>query len=418
MQEVKSFKISKNLIWQAWLKVKSNKGGCGVDGVEISEFEKDLKKNLYKLWNRMSSGSYFPSAVKQVLIPKPDGGDRPLGIPTVADRVAQMAAVLVLNPILEPCFHENSYGYRPNKSAHQAIRVARQRCWKFDWVLDVDIKRFFDTIDHGLLMKAIRRHTTNKWILLYVERWLVVPYECSGKKVLRDKGIPQGSVIGPVLSNLFMHYSFDKWIEKTHPEILFERYADDIVCHCNSKVEAEWLKEALLKRLESCKLELNEEKTKITYCKDSNRKENHDQIAFDFLGFTFRPRKARNKRGHVFTSFIPAISNKAKKRIMREVRSWWKTSRTDKSLKELAEWYNPRIQGWVNYYGKFYKSGLYGIFHSLNRRLAKWITKKFKRYRRHKRRGMYLLGKIARKDPQIFAHWQFGVLPSLGGDTK
>lgn len=414
MQEVKSFKISKNLIWQAWLKVKSNKGGCGVDGIKISEFEKDLKQNLYKIWNRMSSGSYFPSSVKQVLIPKPGGGDRPLGIPTVADRVAQMAAVLVLSPILEPCFHENSYGYRPNKSAHQAISVARQRCWKYDWVLDIDIKKFFDTIDHELLMKAIKRHTTNKWILLYIERWLVVPYEFSGKTVSRKRGIPQGSVIGPVLSNLFMHYCFDKWIEKVHPEILFERYADDIVCHCNSQTQAEGLKEALVKRLKSCKLELNEEKTKITYCKDSNRKENHDQIAFDFLGFTFRPRKAQNIRGQVFTSFVPAMSNKAKKRITSEIRSWWKTSRTDKSLEELAEWYNPKIQGWINYYSKFYKSALYSVFRSLNRRLAKWVTKKFKRYRRHKRRGMYFLGKIARKHPQIFAHWQFGVLPSMG----
>ncbi len=324
-----------------------------------------------------------------------------------------MAAVLVLNPILEPCFHKNSYGYRPNKSAHQAINVARQRCWKHDWVLDVDIKKFFDTIDHELLMKAIRRHTTNKWILLYIERWLVVPYELSGKKVLREKGIPQGSVIGPVLSNLFMHYCFDKWIEITHPKVLFERYADDVVCHCNSQEEAQRLKESLLKRLESCKLELNEEKTKITYCKDSNRKEDHDQIAFDFLGFTFRSRKAQNKRGQVFTSFIPAISNKAKKRITREIRSWWKTSRTDKSLEELAEWYNPRLQGWINYYSKFYKSALYSVFHSLNRRLAKWVTKKFKRYRRHKRRGMHLLGKIAQKNPQIFVHWQFGVLPSM-----
>lgn len=414
MQEVKSFKISKNLIWQAWLKVKSNKGGCGVDGIKISEFEKDLKQNLYKIWNRMSSGSYFPSSVKQVLIPKPGGGDRPLGIPTVADRVAQMAAVLVLSPILEPCFHENSYGYRPNKSAHQAISVARQRCWKYDWVLDIDIKKFFDTIDHELLMKAIKRHTTNKWILLYIERWLVVPYEFSGKTVSRKRGIPQGSVIGPVLSNLFMHYCFDKWIEKVHPEILFERYADDIVCHCNSQAQAEGLKEALVKRLKSCKLELNEEKTKITYCKDSNRKENHDQIAFDFLGFTFRPRKAQNNSGQVFTSFVPAMSNKAKKRITSEIRSWWKTSRTDKSLEELAEWYNPKIQGWINYYSKFYKSALYSVFRSLNRRLAKWVTKKFKRYRRHKRRGMYFLGKIARKYPQIFAHWQFGVLPSMG----
>jgi RNA-directed DNA polymerase len=416
MQSTKSFNISKELIWQAWLKVKSNQGASGVDGISISEFESDLKKNLYKLWNRMSSGSYFPSAVRQVMIPKPNGGERPLGIPTVSDRVAQMAVVLLLEPLVDSCFHTDSYGYRPGKSAHQAIAKARQRCWKYDWVLDIDIKKFFDTIDHDLLIKAVKCHSLNKWVLLYLKRWLTVPYqrEC-GEKIIREKGVPQGSVIGPLLANLFMHYVFDKWMDINHPDTPFERYADDIVCHCQREQDAQSLKLELSERFKNCGLALNEEKTKIVYCKDSNRKEDHKQIAFDFLGFTFRPRKARNKRGEVFTSFTPAISNTSRKRITQQIRQWWKTSRTDRSIEDLANWFNPKIQGWINYYGKFYKSSLYAIFQSLNRRLAFWITKKFKKYRRYKRRGMRLLGEIALERPKLFAHWQFGILPSDGG---
>ena len=412
MQKAKSFEISKHLVMAAWMRVKSNGGSAGIDKQSISDFEKDLKNNLYRIWNRMSSGSYHPSAVKLVEIPKSGGGKRPLGIPTVADRIAQMVVVQVLEPVMEPIFHNDSYGYRPRRSAHDALDQARKRCWKYDWVIDMDIKGFFDNIDHELLNKALLRHTNLKWVLLYINRWLVVPYETEkGEKMERTKGVPQGSVIGPVLANLFLHYAFDEWMARKHPEIPFERYADDTICHCRTKREAVEMKEIIKERLAQCKLELNENKTSIVYCKDSNRREDHEHIKFDFLGFTFRPRRAKNKRGEYFLSFIPAISTKASKKIGETMRSWWKTSRTDKSLNELAETFNPYLQGWINYYGKFYKSGLNNLFKRLNLRLFIWVTKKFKRFRGHRHRAKQWLGNVCKTETNLFAHWRFGVKP-------
>jgi RNA-directed DNA polymerase len=412
MQKAKSFTISKHLVMEAWLRIKSNGGSAGIDKQSISCFEKDLKDNLYRIWNRMSSGSYQPSAVKLVEIPKSGGGKRPLGIPTVTDRVSQMVVVQMLEPILEPIFHNDSYGYRPKRSAHNALDQARKRCWKYDWVLDMDIKGFFDNIDHDLLNKALLKHTNLKWVVLYINRWLVVPYQTEkGEKIERNKGVPQGSVIGPILANLFLHYAFDEWMARKCPEIPFERYADDTICHCRTKDEAVTMKEIIKERLAKCKLELNENKTSIVYCKDSNRKGNHEHIKFDFLGFTFRPRRAINKRGEYFLSFIPAISKKASKKIGETMRAWWKTSRTDKTMKELAETLNPYLQGWINYYGKFYKTGLYHLFKRLNLRLSIWVTKKFKRFRGHRLRAKQWLGNVCKTYPNLFAHWKFGIKP-------
>lgn len=407
MNKAKPFCISKWEVWEGYKRVKANQGAAGVDGQSIAEFEEDLKDNLFKIWNRMSSGSYIPPPVRRVEIPKDNGGKRPLGIPTVADRIAQTVVKRYLEPILEEHFHPDSYGYRPKKSAIEAIRVARQRCWRYDWVLDLDLKGFFDSIDHGLLMRAVRKHTDCKWVLLYIERWLKAPVQSEdGILIHRDKGTPQGGVISPLLANLFLHYAFDTWMQRQYPQILFERYADDGICHCRSKTEAEGLQVAIERRFAECRLELNLQKTKIVYCKDSNRREDYPEQKFDFLGYAFRPRIAKERSGQFFVSFIPAISNKASKSLRDTMRRWRLHRRTDKSLDELAQMFNPVLRGWINYYGSFYRSALYRTFQPLNNILAQWATRKYKRLKRHKRRACQWLQCIMHRQPSLFAHWR------------
>ena len=301
MSKAKPFSISKRVVFESYKRVKANKGAAGVDKESISDFEKDLKNNLYKIWNRMSSGSYFPPPVRVVEIEKKDGGQRRLGVPTVADRIAQMVVKMYLEPFVEPHFHPDSYAYRPNKSAIQAVGVARKKCWRYDWVLDLDIRGFYDNIDHDLLMRAARKHTDCKWILLYIERWLKAPAQLEdGSLVDRDKGTPQGSVISPLLANLFLHYAFDEWMRRNYPNILFERYADDIIVHCKSEKQAKWIKSIIENRLLECKLELHPEKTQIVYCKDDDRRGNYVNEKFDFLGYTFRPRRVKARRRNRF----------------------------------------------------------------------------------------------------------------------
>jgi group II intron reverse transcriptase/maturase len=407
VNKAKPFCISKWEVWEGYKRVKANQGAAGVDGQSIAEFEEDLKDNLFKIWNRMSSGSYIPPPVRRVEIPKDNGGKRPLGIPTVADRIAQTVVKRYLEPILEEHFHPDSYGYRPKKSAIEAIRVARQRCWRYDWVLDLDLKGFFDSIDHGLLMRAVRKHTDCKWVLLYIERWLKAPVQSEdGILIHRDKGTPQGGVISPLLANLFLHYVFDTWMQRQYPQILFERYADDGICHCRSKTEAEGLQVAIERRFAECRLELNLQKTKIVYCKDSNRREDYPEQKFDFLGYAFRPRIAKERSGQFFVSFIPAISNKASKSLRDTMRRWRLHRRTDKSLDELAQMFNPVLRGWINYYGSFYRSALYRTFQPLNNILAQWATRKYKRLKRHKRRACQWLQCIMHRQPSLFAHWR------------
>lgn len=414
MGEAKSFDISKLAVWDAYIRVKRNDGGAGVDAVSLGVFEEDLKNNLYKIWNRMSSGSYFPPPVRTVLIPKP-GGTRTLGIPTVADRIAQMTVKLYLEPVLEPIFDVDSYGYRPGKSALDALNATRSRCWQFDWVVDLDIKGFFDNIDHDLMMKAVCSHTDCKWIRLYIERWLKAPVQMQdGKQVARSLGTPQGGVISPLLANLFLHYAFDAWMRRTYPGAPFERYADDVVIHCKSEEQALSIHRNLKERMENCKLELHPEKTKIAYCKDANRQGNYETVSFDFLGYTFRPRLSKNRWGKYFVNFSPAISRKAVVRIFGVIRDWQFNRRTPMDIEDLARFANPTIQGWINYYGRFCPSAMHSLMMHLNQRLVKWAMRKYKRFRFNEKRATHWLGRIAYREPGMFVHWRLGYKPSTG----
>lgn len=414
MQETKPYRITKRAVLTAYERVKANKGTYGIDEQSIEDFENNLNNNLYKIWNRMSSGSYFPKPVKAVSIPKKNGGTRVLGIPTVEDRIAQMVAKLYFEPKVEKIFYEDSYGYRPNKSAIQAIAVTRQRCWRKDWVLEFDIKGLFDNINHEILMKMVKQHTNEDWILLYIQRWLVAPFQYEdGTIVTRTAGTPQGGVISPVLSNLFLHYVFDDFMTKEFPSIPWARYADDGVTHCVSLKQAKYLQRRLVERFKKYGLELNLEKTRIVYCKDDDRKGTYENTSFDFLGYTFRPRHAKSKYGKYFTSFLPAVSKKAQKAIRKEVKRWKLQLKNEKSIVDIANMFNKKIQGWINYYSHFYKAELYKVLRYIKSCLIKWVRRKFKK-RNARRRAEYWLGEIAQREPKLFAHWKFGIRPAVG----
>jgi group II intron reverse transcriptase/maturase len=406
LNKAKPFEIPKRWVWEAYKRVKANRGAAGVDEQSISELEEDLSNNLYRLWNRLSSGSYFPPPVKRVEIKKREGGMRPLGIPTVADRIAQAVVKTYLEPELEKYFHPDSYGYRLKKSALEAVGVARERCWRYSWVLDLDIRAYFDTIPHDLLLKAVRKHTNCGWVLLYIERWLKAPVQLDdGTVEPREKGTPQGSVISPLLANLFLHYAFDRWMAVRHADIPFERFADDVVCHCEREVQARGLRAELERRFADCGLELHPQKTKIVYCKDDDRRGHYPNEKFDFLGYTFRARRSRNRWGKYFVNFSPAVSNRAAKAMRQAIRDWQLRCRVDKRIDDLARMFNPIIRGWLIYYGRYYKSALYPTLRFLDRQLARWARAKFKRLRRHRRRSEHWLRRVTCRDRRLFAHW-------------
>ena len=417
MPEAKPYDIPKQLVWEAYQRVKANHGAAGVDGESLAMFEKDLKGNLYKIWNRMSSGSYFPPPVRLVEIPKKgNGGKRPLGIPTVGDRVAQTVVKMVLEPVLEPVFHPDSYGYRPGKSALDAVGVARKRCWGADWVIDLDIKAFFDSLDHALVERAVAHHTDVLWIRLYIARWLRAPVQrADGTIEPRTRGTPQGGVVSPLLANLFLHYAFDMWMQRNFPSVPFERYADDAIVHCRSERQAKFVLEAIRSRFMECGLELHPTKTRIVYCKDDDRRGEYEHVAFDFLGYTFQPRRAKNRWGKFFVSFLPAMSTKAAKAIRATIRGWRMAStRNNQRLEDLAELVNPKVRGWMNYYGRFYRSKCIQVLRHLNGALAAWARRKYKRLRRRERASMHWLGGIARREPNLFVLWKLGVRPEAG----
>lgn len=416
MQQQKSFNISKQLFVEAFQLVKKNHGTWGVDKQSIDEFEADLKNNLYRLWNRMSSGCYFPPPVRAVAIPKKSGGTRILGIPSVSDRIAQAVVRLVFEPRVEPFFLEDSYGYRPNKSALDAVGVTRVRCWKWDWVLEFDIKGLFDNIDHDLLMKAVRKHTSERWVLLYIERWLKAPLqEADGKLIERNRGTPQGGVISPVLANLFLHYVFEVWLERNIPGLPWCRYADDGLVHCKTLKQAEMVRDKLARRFAECGLELHPEKTKIVYCKDGSRRGNYENVRFDFLGYRFQPRLVKNsKRNSMFVSFTPAVSPTALKAIRSQVRQDNIRNRTDLSLQEIARWYNSRLIGWINYYGRYSRSALYPVLWHFNKTLVAWAMRKFKRFRNRRTWASKWLERISTENPKLLYHWRIGMRGSFG----
>lgn len=408
----KPFEISKALVWKAFQRVKAKGGSAGVDGESIEAFERNLSGNLYKIWNRMVSGSYFPPPVKSMPIPKRTGGTRILGIPTVADRIAQTAVKMVLEPMLEPIFDDNSFGYRPGRSALDAIEMVKRRSWKYDWVVEFDVKALFDTIDHELLLRAVRKHCKTPWVLLYIERWLKASMVLEdGTQVARTRGTPQGGVVSPLLANLFLHYTLDMWMRRELRSVRLCRYADDGVVHCKSEEQARFALRKIGERLRECGLELHPEKTRIAYCQDVNRQAAYPTIQFTFLGYTFRPRRSADKYGRLYVNFSPGVSRDALRAMRQEIRGWHLQLKCDKSLGDLSNMFNPILRGWANYYGRFYASALKPLWRHVNEYLVRWLRRKYKHLSRHLSRAFRELGRLAAASPKSFVHWERGIFP-------
>ena len=408
MKESKQYNISKKVVLEAYKRVRQNKGSAGIDGIDFGKFEENLKDNLYKIWNRMSSGSYFPSPVLAVEIPKKNGGTRTLGIPTISDRIAQMTARMYLEPKVEPVFHRDSYGYRPNKSAIDAIGKVRERCWRYDYVIELDIKGLFDNIYHELLMKAVELHTDEKWLKLYIRRWLKTPFGTKGGILAeRKSGTPQGGVISPVLANLFLHYAFDVWMERNYPTALFARYADDAVIHCKSEKEAKEIKEALNQRMKQCKLELHPDKTRIVYCKDEDRTEDYPITQFDFLGYTYKAVYIKCKDGKLRNNFIASASQKACKNLRDKIKELKLHKMSGSSINIIAQAINPIVRGWTNYFGKYNASALKYTIKCIESRIVRWAMNKYKYFRGRRQRAEKWLSELRNREPKLFAHWSY-----------
>lgn len=403
MTQDKAFEIPKALVWKSYLDVRKNRGAAGCDGQTIKQFDENRDKNLYKIWNRLCSGSYFPPPVREKKIPKGDGKVRVLGIPTVSDRIAQGAVKLFMEERLDPLFHPDSYGYRPGKSAHQALKQCAQRCWQYNWVLEIDISAFFDNVRHDLVIKALEHHQMPSWVILYCTRWLEAPMQAEGQTELkkRDIGTPQGGVISPLLANLFLHYAFDCWMERHYRHRPFERYADDIVCHCSTMKEAIHLRETLRSRFQSVGLTINEAKSKIVYIDTFDRF--NVETSFTFLGYDFKVRTLRNRKGQLFRKCMPGASKKAMKQMTQTVKSWRIHRSTTECAEDLARRYNAVLRGWINYYGKFwYRNFSYHLWRVFQSRLLKWVQG---RHRCSVKKAEQRLAMLRKEKPDLFAHW-------------
>jgi group II intron reverse transcriptase/maturase len=391
---------------KAYQKVRKGGKAVGIDQQSWADFDKEPERNLYVIWNRLASGSYHPQPVREVEIPKKDGSKRKLGIPTLRDRIAQQVVKDYMEKRIDKLFHENSYGYRPLKSAHQAIEQVRQNTFGFDWVLDMDISKFFDEVDHDLTLKAVSHVMEEKWVLMYVDRWLKMPVQKQDGTVepKQGKGTPQGGVISPLLANLYLHFAMDKWLSNHYPTVRFVRYADDVVIHCSTHQQAEQVKEALINRLAEVKLKVNESKTHIAYCKDYRRKESHEKVKFEFLGFSYQPRARKSKRdGKNFMAFTAEISPTNKKRIIQTIRELgaWRDPRVE--IQSIAAQLNAKLRGWINYYGLYSKRSLRIALVKVEERLVKWLKKKHKAGTRKARAKLKV---IRRENPELFYHWK------------
>lgn len=406
MTETKSVPVTKRMVWEAYKKVKANKGAPGVDAVSIQTFEEKLGDNLYVIWNRMTSGSYMPPAVKQVSIPKDNGKMRQLGIPTIGDRTAQMVVKQYLEPRYEQIFSVNSIGYRANKSAHQALDRCVHNCRRYAWVIDLDIQGFFDNLQHDKMMELLDREVSEKWVKLYVTRWLKAPVLIEDKEEQRSKGTPQGGVISPLLANIYLHYAFDLWMEKEKGWTAWERYADDIVVHCISKEDAQKVLQQIRERLSAYGLQLNETKTKIVYCKQQNRQEEHEEVSFDFLGYQFKPKRSRNKVGELFTGYGAGISKKSRHRINAELRDMQIDRKTGRTIEQLAQLLNSKVRGWLNYYSRYNRWEMQYTMYRINQQLVKWVRRKYKVIGKYRAKAMMQLKQ--QRYPKLFAHWQVG----------
>ena len=409
-EKTKSLPVSKRMVYDSYLKTVSKQGGAGIDRESIEMFNVNMSKNLYKIYNRMASGSYLPPAVRTVFIPKKQGGIRPLGIPTVGDRIAQGVVKDYLEPSVDAIFHNSSFGYRPGRSAHDALVQCQTNCKQKAWVLDVDIKGFFDNISHSIMLDLVGQHTQEKWVLMYVERWLKAGVEQEDRSIIaRTKGTPQGGVISPLLANIYLHHAFDKWMDETHQQCPFERYADDIVIHCSSKEEAETVMKELKVRMESFELTLHPEKTKIVYCKNYQRNEKHDNESFTFLSYSFQPRTVRDKFGRAkrLLVFGAAICNNAKTSIRTAIKEVLQTRWSTQTLEWFAEKLNPKIRGWLNYYTRFNKDEAHGVFYYLNEQIRRWMKNTYKIRGKKRLYNKYRLWQA--ENPLLFYHWKIGI---------
>jgi group II intron reverse transcriptase/maturase len=409
-EKTKSLPITKEMVWEAYLQVRRKGKSAGVDDLSMSRYDLQRHRHLYKVWNRLASGSYFPPPVLQVEIPKKNGSIRQLGIPTISDRVAQTVIKNQIEERLEKIFHPQSYGYRPKRSAHQALDQVRANCWKYDWVIDLDIKNFFDDIDHSKLLKALCKHVEEKWVLSYIERWLKAPLQTrKGEIISRTNGTPQGGVISPLLANLFLHYTLDVWLGRLKPSIEFVRYADDIIIHCSTQSQAEQNLQEVKERVEYCGLTLHPDKTKIVYCKDFRRQQKYKKVKFDFLGYTFQPRTSKSKKtGRLFLGFDCAISIQSRSRLFEQIRKMEIPRMRCDSIVGIAHHLNPKLRGWIRYFGRCRGYSLSKVFYILRIKLVRWARYRFKRYRNNLTKAYKWLDTVRKQYPSLFYHWHVG----------